>query len=74
MTTRHTQACQRTLPRRAKGRLCLGLDGALSAPIAELVKQPARGLVAERLAPASGRHSVEQTTTSTRLHTIRVVM
>jgi hypothetical protein len=68
-----TRAFQRTQPRRAKGRLCPGLDGALSAPAAGSVKQPAQGLVTERLAPASRRHSMEQggaqTAMSTRLHT-----
>jgi hypothetical protein len=57
------------------GRLCPGLDGALLALAAVLAKQPAQGLIIVRLAPASGRHSVEQdgaqTSTSTRLHTTR---
>jgi hypothetical protein len=51
-----------------------GLDGALLAPATGSAKQPARGLVAERLAPASGRRSVEQMATSTRLHTTRAAM
>jgi hypothetical protein len=41
--TRCTWVCQRTLPRRTKGRLRLGLDGALSAPAAWPAKRPALG-------------------------------
>jgi hypothetical protein len=41
--TWRTQACQRTLPRRAKGRLCPGLDGALSALAARPMKRATRG-------------------------------
>jgi hypothetical protein len=72
--TRHTRVCQRTLPRSAKGRLRPGLDGALSTPVAGSAKQPTQGLIAERLAPSSGRRCVEQTATSTRPHTTRAAM
>jgi hypothetical protein len=58
VATRHTQVCQRMLPRRAKGRLHPSLDGALLAPVAGLVKQPAQGLITEQLAPACGREEV----------------
>jgi hypothetical protein len=40
---RHAGACQRTLPRRAKGWLCPGLDDALLAPAARSVKRTAQG-------------------------------
>jgi hypothetical protein len=59
MRSRGTRVCQRMLPRSAKGRLHPDLDGALSTPVAGSAKQPTRGLIAERLAPASGRHNVE---------------
>jgi hypothetical protein len=60
VATRCAWAWQCTLHRRTMGRLCLSLDGALSAPAVGSVKQPARDLITERLAPASGRRSVEQ--------------
>jgi hypothetical protein len=50
----------RTLPRRAKGRLCPGLDGTLSAAAAGSVKQPARDLITERLALESDRCSGDE--------------
>jgi hypothetical protein len=58
-----------------KGRLRPSLGDTLLTPAAVSAKQPARGLIVKRLAPASGQHSVEQggahTVTSTGLHTTR---